>query len=148
MMFGFFGRRRRAQTVAVSVAQLIHMFSFSHETLGPKGPERHLRGLGKRIEEETIGDTRVVRASVPMTADSDLFVSLLMKTEADQVLMIEGGYGDYAGFSLHCRLPATTIVVDLEPPARAPMTKLARLLYAECRTMPGAIEGRDFRSFT
>ena len=36
-MLGLFGGRKRARTVAVSLAQLIHMFSYSFKTLGPRG---------------------------------------------------------------------------------------------------------------
>jgi hypothetical protein len=143
-LFNFFSHRKSARAVAASIGQLIHTFTTGYETLGPKAPERHLRGLGKRIEEETMPDMRVLKAFVPITPEQDLMVGLIIGKDGRQVLTIDG-HGEYAGFSLHCPLPRRVIVIDLKPTTHQPITKQAHLLYAECRTMPNAVEGRDFR---
>jgi hypothetical protein len=126
------------------IGHLIHTFGTGYETLGPKAPERHLRGLGKRIEEETMREMRVIKAFVPMTPDQNLIVGLIIGDDGHQVVTIEGRE-EYAGFSLHCPLPPKVVVIDLKPTIRQPITKQARLLYAACRTMPNAVEGGDFR---
>jgi hypothetical protein len=40
---------------------------------------------------------------------------------------------------------ARAILIDLQPGSLRPVTWKARLLYAECRTMPNAVEASDFR---
>jgi hypothetical protein len=144
-MFGFFASRRRARTIATSIGQLIHMFSTGFETWGPGAPEMHLRGLGTGIEEEMMGDARLIRALVPMSLDEAMWVSLFIKSDGQQTLMING-QNDYAGFSISCGLPAArAILIDLQPAASRPVTRKARLLYTECRTMPNAVDASDFR---
>lgn len=137
-MFGFFGRAKRAKTVAVSIGQLIHMLSAGRETLGPESPV--LRGLSSSdVAEAMRGDTRRVTALVPMTADQTMVVSLTLPPDGSQVLGIDGN-DDYAGFHLSCGLPWGAVMIGLQPSLLRPVTKQARLLYAECKTMPGAIE--------
>jgi hypothetical protein len=137
-MFRFFGRAKRARAVASSIAQLIHMLSHGHETMGPKSPERLLRGLGTRVSEEMMGKTRVIRALVPMMPDEAMFVTLLVEA-TKQALLIDGR-DDYSGFSLSCGLPSRKIVIDLRPEPLQKLGGQARLLYAAYRMMPGVVE--------
>jgi hypothetical protein len=146
-MFHFFGRAKRARTVAYSIGQLIHMLSRGYESMGPKSAERLLRGLGTDVQDERWGQDRVVRALVPITTDQAMFVSCCIKSTGDQFLMINGN-DDYFGFSLTCKLPLRSVVIDLRPgtihtsmaSTPRPVTKQARLLYAACKTMPNVVE--------
>jgi hypothetical protein len=140
-MFRFCARAKQARTVSSSIGQLFHMLSAGYESHGPKSPERLLRGLGTEVVDEMMGKVRVVRALVPMTTEPEqaMWVSLLIEPDSGQTLMLVGD-DEYLGFSLTCRLPLHTVIVGLQPPARRPMGKQARLLYAACMTMPNAVK--------
>jgi hypothetical protein len=86
-----------------------------------------------------------VTARIPMTSDTAMVAILQIQPNGKQVLLINGEDDEYAGFSLSCGLPPKAVVVDLQPPFRRPLTKLARLLFAECMTMPNAVNGANFR---
>ena len=119
------------------------MLSVGLETMGPKSPERLLRGLGTQIHEEQMPDAQVLTVLVPMTTDQAWTVSLFRKPDGQQILMIAGG-NEYAGFSLTCGLPLKTVTIDLQPSYLQPVSKQARLLYAQCKTMPNVIEAQGF----
>jgi hypothetical protein len=140
-MFVFFGRAKRAETIAASIAQLIHMISGGKEHIGPSSPERLLRRLGTNIKEETMGGgVRALRALVPMTTKQAFWVKLLMPPDnRPQVLTVEGNES-YAGFTLSCGVPPKAITIDLQPGFSRSVTKDARALYAACKTMPGPLK--------
>jgi hypothetical protein len=144
-MFGFFRKVKRARTVAASIGQLIHMLSAGRETLGEKSPERLLRGLGNNnvVERMMSADVRVVEALVPMTTDTSLPVSLFITPKGLQMITIAGDE-EYFGFSLSCNLPHGAPRISLYPGALRKVTTQARMLYAECRTMPNAVEMKEF----
>jgi hypothetical protein len=143
-MFGFFGGRKRAETVATSIGQLIHMLSQGYESLGPQSPERALRRLASSVTEQRTGAGRTLNALVPITPDQAMWVSLLIDSTGDQGIHI-GGNDTYFGFSLTCKLPLHAVIIDLQPATTRPVTKQARLLYAACRSMPNVVEGSRFR---
>ena len=63
-MFRFFSGPRRAQQIAYSIGQLIHMLSAGRENHGLESPERLLRGLGPLVNEDTIsGQPRALLAA-------------------------------------------------------------------------------------
>ncbi len=142
-MLGFLGRTKRANEVATSMGQLIHMLSHGLESMGPEAPERLLRKLASRSREELTHSTRAVVALVPMTAAEEMVVNLMIESDAKQTLMIEGNE-KYAGFSLSCRLPPQTVLIYLQPTFRLGITKDARALHSACRTMPNAIDASHF----
>ena len=55
--------KKRAEVVAQSISQLIHMLSAGRENHGPTGPERLLRGLAPFLSEDTIIGQRVREAT-------------------------------------------------------------------------------------
>ncbi len=142
-MFRFFSGPRRAQQIAYSIGQLIHMLSAGRENHGLESPERLLRGLGPFVNEDTISGQRVITLLIPMTTEVDFFVKLATTPDSRHTLMIEGRDA-YAGFTLSCGLPPRAVMIDLRPGAFSKVTRQARLLYAACKTMPNAVEGRDF----
>jgi hypothetical protein len=143
-MFGFFKRARRARTVAVSIGQLIHMLSAGRENHGEKSPERVLRGLGVKLSDSKIsGEVRMVEVLVPMTVDTSLPVSLFIGSNGLQMITIKGDE-EYFGFSFSCNLPFGAPRICLDQGASRKVTTAARMLYAQCRSMPNVIEMKDF----
>jgi hypothetical protein len=51
--------KKRAELVAQSIGQLIHVLSAGREHHGPTGPETLLRGLAPFLSEDTIIGQRV-----------------------------------------------------------------------------------------
>ncbi len=142
-MFGIFSRTKRANEVATSMGQLIHMLSYGLESMGPEAPERLLRKLASRSREEKTHLTRTVFALVPMTTTEEMVVNLIINSDANQTLMIEGNE-KYAGFSLSCKLPPQAVLIYLQPTFQFGITKDARALHSACRTMPNAIDASHF----
>jgi hypothetical protein len=132
-LFRFFRAPKRAQTVAVSIAQLIQMLSAAHN------PERALRRLGTLVGEDMKGKTRVVTTLVEMTPGEEFTVSLAGGPN-EQRLSIQGG-NRYDGFTLTCALPPQTVLLDLQPTLmRKRPWREARLLYAACKSFPNAVD--------
>src|SRR5215510_5165183 len=134
--------RNRADQVAQSLSQLIHMLSAGRQHDGPTGPERLLRGLAPFLSEDTIIGQRVVKLLFAITGKAKFFVSLATAPDHSGQRLTIDGRGVYSGFSLACALPPRTIMIDLHPSA---VGHQARLLYAACRVMPNVVERRDFR---
>ena len=133
--------KKRADQVAQSISQLIHMLAAGREDHGPIGPERLLRGLAPPLSEDTIIGQLVVKLLVAIAGKAKFFVSLATAPDhSGQRLTI--GRGEYSGFSLACALPPRTVMIDLQPSV---VGRQARLLYAVCKTMPNVVERRDFR---
>src|SRR5215471_5511334 len=68
--------KKRAELVAQSITQFIHMLSTGREHHGPTGPETHLRGLDPFLSEDTIIGQRVVKLLVAMAGKARFSVSL------------------------------------------------------------------------
>jgi hypothetical protein len=68
--------KKRAELVAQSISQLIHVLSAGREDHGPTGPERLLRSLAPFLSEDTIIGQRVVKLLVAMAGKARFFVSL------------------------------------------------------------------------
>jgi hypothetical protein len=141
-MFSFFRKVKRARAVAASIGQLIHYLSVGRET--GLSPEKLLKGLVNNVfESMMIGDARVVRALVSMTTDTRLLVSLFTTPRDLQMITFDGDE-EYFGFSLSCNLPHGAPRISLDPSFSREVTTQARMLYAECRKMPDAVEIKDF----
>ena len=134
--------KKRAELVAQSISQLIHMLSAGREDHGPAGPERLLRSLAPLLSEDTIIGQRVVKLLVAMAGKARFFVSLATAPDHSGHRLTIDGRGVYSGFSLACPLPPRTVMIDLQPSA---VGYQARLLYAACKAMPNVVERRDFR---
>jgi hypothetical protein len=134
--------KKRADQVAQSISQLIHMLAAGREDHGPIGPERLLRGLAPLLSEDTIIGQRVVKLLVAMAGKAKFFVSLATAPDHSGQRLTIDGRGEYSGFSLACALPPRTVMIDLQPSV---VGRQARLLYAVCKTMPNVVERRDFR---
>jgi hypothetical protein len=109
----FFTEPKRAQEVAFSIYQLIHMLSAGREHHGPKSPERLLRGLGQLLRDEKRSDGRWITFKVPMTVREAFEVTLVVQPNDEFSLLIFGNE-TYGGFSLTCKLPANATVIDLQ----------------------------------
>jgi hypothetical protein len=138
----WFFNKKRADRVADSIAQLIHMLSAGREQDGPKSPERLLRGLAPPLSEDTIIGQRVVKLLIAMTKKAKFLVSLATTPDHSSHRLTIDGRGVYSGFSLACALPPRTVMIDLRP---SPAGHQARLLYAACKAMPNVVERRDYR---
>ena len=133
--------KKRAELVAQSISQLIHLLSAGREDHGPTGPEKLLRGLAPFLSEDTIIGQRVVKLLVAMAGKARFFVSLATAPDHSGHRLTIDGRGVYSGFSLACALPPRTLMIDLQPSA---VGYQARLLYAACKTMPNVVERRVF----
>ena len=134
--------KKRADRVAQSISQLIHVLAAGREHHGPTGPERLLRGLAPPLSEDTIIGQRVVKLLLAMAGKAKFFVSLATTPDHSGQRLTIDGRGEYSGFSLACALPPRTVMIDLQPSV---VGRQARLLYAVCKTMPNVVERRDFR---
>jgi hypothetical protein len=111
--------------------------------MGPEAPERLLRKLASRSREEKTHSTRTVFTLVPMTTTEEMVVNLIIDSDANQTLMIEGNE-KYAGFFLSCKLPSQAVLIYLQQTFQFGITKDARALHSACRTMPNAIDASHF----
>src|SRR5260221_8519840 len=117
----WFLNQKRADQVASSIAQFIHTLAVGREHDGPIGPVKLLIGLAGKAK---------------------FFVSLATAPDHSSHRLTIDGRGVYPGFSLACPLPPRTGMIQLRPRAAGPQ---ARLLYPACKTIPNAVDGRDFR---
>jgi hypothetical protein len=138
----WFFNRKRADRVADSIGQLIHMLSAGRENHGPTSPERLLCELAPLLSEDTIIGQRVVELVIAMTTKAKFLVSLATAPDHSNHRLTIDGRGVYSGFSLACALPPRTVMIDLLP---SPVGHQARLLYAACKAIPNVVERRDFR---
>src|SRR5262245_24072926 len=124
--------KKRAELVAQSITQFIHMLSTGREHHGPTGPETHLRGLAPFLSEDTIIGQRVVKLLVAMADKARFFVSLATASDHSGHRLTIAGRGVYSGgdFPLPAPLPPRTVMIDLQPSA---VGYQARLLYAACK---------------
>jgi hypothetical protein len=99
--------KKRAELVAQSISQLIHVLSVGREHHGPTGPEKLLRGLAPFLSEDTIIGQRVVKLLVAMAGKARFFVSLATASDHSGHRLTVDGRGVYSGFSLACALPPT-----------------------------------------
>src|SRR5262245_24338423 len=97
--------KKRADRVAQSISQLIHILSAGREQDGPVGSERLLRGLAPLLSEDTIIGQRVVKLLVAMAGRAKFFVSLATAPDHFGQRLTIDGRGEYSGFSLACALP-------------------------------------------
>jgi hypothetical protein len=110
--------KKRAELVAQSISQLIHVLSAGREDHGPTGPERLLRGLAPFLSEDTIIGQRVVKLLVAMAGKARFFVSLATAPDHSGHRLTIDGRGIYSGFSLACALPPRMVMIDLQPSRR------------------------------
>src|SRR5262245_12236899 len=134
--------KKRAELVAQSITQFIHMHSTGREHHGPTGQETQLPAIAPFLSEDTIIGQRVVKLLVAMAGKARFFVSLATASDHSGHRLTIDGRGVYSRFSLGCALPPRTVMIDLQPSA---VGYQARLLYAACKAMPNVVERRDFR---
>ena len=134
--------KNRADSVAQSISQFIHMLAAGREHHGPTGAESLLRGLAPLLSDDTIIGQRVVKLLVAMAGKAKFFVSLATAPDHHGQRLTIDGRGEYSGFSLACALPPRMVMIDLQP---STVGHQARLLYAACKAMPNVVERRDFR---
>jgi hypothetical protein len=135
-----FSKRRHAKAVATSIGQLIRIFSAGPDTPGLGSPKSLLSRLSGDVRESFMGDS--VSATLPMLPDCMMNVSLVTKDGSKLLTVI--GLDDYCGFHLRCNIPPKAIILSLESSWSNPVTDRARLLHAECKTMPRAVDLSDF----
>src|SRR5262249_33791317 len=113
--------KKRAELVAQSITQFIHMLSTGREHHGPTGPETHLRGLAPFLSEDTIIGQRVVKLLVAMAGKARFFVSLATASDHSGHRLTIDGRGGYSGVSLSFALPPPPVVIGFPPrPAGLP----------------------------